>query len=130
MVKILKEVITITNISRGLIHGNRLTINNLIDSVEFLNETLLNIHEDIEPLFVTRRFLLVYGEVQIHCHRLKASINKINDDVNHLGVYLNGLSADRLNPDDVDSIHLSKEVSDIKKQLTTTMLREGPTTNI
>ena len=52
--EILNEVITITNISRGLIHENRLTINNLIDSVEFLNETLANIHEDIEPLFVTR----------------------------------------------------------------------------
>ena len=70
--EILNEVITITNISRGLIHENRLTINNLIDSVEFLNETLVNIHEDIEPLFVTRRFLLVHGEVQIHSHRLRA----------------------------------------------------------
>ena len=57
--EILNEVSTITNISNDLIHENRLTINDLINSVEFLNETLVNIHEDIEPLFVTRRFLLV-----------------------------------------------------------------------
>ena len=80
--EILNEVITIPNISRALIHENRLTINNLIDSVEFLNETLINIHEDIEPLFVTRRFLLVHGEVQIHSHGLKTSIDKIHNDVN------------------------------------------------
>ena len=113
--EILNEVITIKNISRGLIHENRLTINNLIDSVEFLNETLVNIHEDIEPLFATRRFLLVHGEVQIHSHRLRASIDKINDDVNHLCVYLNVLSTGKLSPDTVDPIHLGKELTDMQK---------------
>ena len=129
--EILTEVITITNISRGLIHENRLIINNLIDFVEFLNETLVNIHEDIEPLFVTRRFLLVHGKVQIHSHRLRASTDKINDDVNHLGVYLNVLRTGKLSPDIVDPIHLGKELTDIQKQLTPTlMLPEDPTTNI
>ena len=129
--EILNEVITITNISRGLIHENKLTINNLTDSVEFLNETLVNIHEDIETLFVTRRFLLVHGEVQIHSHRLKSSIDKILDDVNHLHVYLNVLSAGKLSPDIVDPIHLGKELTDLQKQLTPTlMLQEDPTRNI
>ena len=129
--EILNEVITITNISRGLIHENRLTINNLIDSAEFLNETLVNIHEDIEPLFVTRRFLLVHDEVQIHSHRLRASIDKINDDVNHLGVSVYVLSTGKLSPDTVDPIHLGKELTDIQKQLTPTLrLPEDPTTNI
>ena len=129
--EILNEVITITNISRGLIHENRLTFNNLIVSVEFLNETLVNIHEGIEPLFVTRRFLLVHGEVQIHGQRLKTSIDKIHDDVNHLAVCLNVLSTCKLSPDIVDPIHLGKELTDIQKQLTPTlMLPEDPTTNI
>ena len=129
--EILNDVIKITNISKVLIHENRLTINNLIDSVEFLNETLVNIHDDIETLFVPKRFLLVHGEVQIHSHRLKASIDKIHDDVNHLGVYLNVLSTGKLSPDIVDPIHLDKELTDIQKQLTPIlMLPEDPTTNI
>ena len=54
--EILNEyTITITNISRGLIHENRLTINNLIDSVEFLNKTLVNIHEDIESFISNKK---------------------------------------------------------------------------
>ena len=92
---------------------------------------MLNIHEDIEPLFVTRIFFLVHGEVQIHSHRLRASIDKINEDVNHLGVYLNVLSTGKLSPDIVDPIHLGKELTDIQKQLTPTlMLPEDPTTDI
>ena len=75
--------------------------------------------------------IFVYDEVQIHSHRLKASFDKINDDVNHLGIYLNALSTGRLNPDTVDPIHLGKELTDIEKQLTNIlMLPEDPTTNI
>ena len=38
--EVLDDVLSIINISRGLITENRLKINNLIDSVLTLNETL------------------------------------------------------------------------------------------
>ena len=39
------EVITVINFSRGLIDENVLTVNRLIDSVTFWNETLTSIHD-------------------------------------------------------------------------------------
>ena len=46
--------------------------------MKFLNETLVDIHVSVEPLFVTRRFLPVQGEVQIHKQRLAISLDKLN----------------------------------------------------
>ena len=60
------DVLSITNVSRGLIIENMFKINNLIDSVLTLNETVTNIEKELEPLFVTRRFLLMHAEVLIH----------------------------------------------------------------
>ena len=51
--------------------------------------------------------------------------------IHHLGVYLNVLSTGKLSPDIVDPIHLGKELTDMQKQLTPTlMLPDDPTTNI
>ena len=54
----LDDIVSITNISRAPITENRHMILSMIDSIQFLNDTLANIHKDIEPLFVTRSFLL------------------------------------------------------------------------
>ena len=37
------------------------------------NSNLVDMHEGIEPLFASRMFLLVHGEVQIHNPTLKVS---------------------------------------------------------
>ena len=50
---------------------NRLTINNLIDSIKLPNKALVNTHVSMEPLFVTRRLLLVHGELQIYNQKVK-----------------------------------------------------------
>ena len=52
--EVLDDVLSITNVSRGLITENRLKINNLIDSVLTLNETLTKTEKELEPLFVTK----------------------------------------------------------------------------
>ena len=41
--QILDEILTITNISRGLINENRLKIDVIIDTILSINETILNI---------------------------------------------------------------------------------------
>ena len=41
--EILDEIITITNISRGLINENRLNIDMIIDTILSINETIWNI---------------------------------------------------------------------------------------
>ena len=45
--QILDEIVTITNISTGLINENRLKINMIIDTILSINETILNIKEHI-----------------------------------------------------------------------------------
>ena len=84
--KVLDDIISISNISRARITENRLMINNMIDSIQFLSETLVNIHKKVEPLFITRRFLLTHVEVLIHTYRF--AVSEISNDINKLGQYL------------------------------------------
>ena len=129
--EVLDDDLCITNVSRSLITENRLKINNLIDSVLTLNETLANIEKELEPLFVTRTFLVIHDEVLIHSHRLRTAVNDIKGDIKHLGQYLNTLSSDRLNPNIIDAIHLRTELINIQKVLSPTLaLPENPANNI
>ena len=73
--EVLDDIISITNISRALITENRHVINSMIDSLLFLNDTLAHIQRDIQPLIVTRQFLLTHAEVLIHSHRLRVAVS-------------------------------------------------------
>ena len=75
--EVLNAVLSIANISRGLINENRLKINSLIDSILALNETLLSMEEHLQPLFTARRFLLVHSEFLTHKYRLRSAIGNI-----------------------------------------------------
>ena len=57
--QILDEIVTITNISRGLTNENRLKINMIIDTILNINETILNIKAHIQTLFTARRFFTI-----------------------------------------------------------------------
>ena len=46
--QILNEIVTITNISKGLINENRLKINMILDTILSINETILNIKTHIQ----------------------------------------------------------------------------------
>ena len=76
-------------------------------------------HASMEPLFVTRRFLLVHGKVQIHNQRLTVSLDKLNTDINNLELYLNVLSSGKLNPAIIDPIHLQIELANISETANT-----------
>ena len=54
--QILDEIVTITNISRGLINENRLHIDIITDIILSINETILNIKTHIQTLFTARIF--------------------------------------------------------------------------
>ena len=110
------------NTSGGLIHENRLAINNLIDYFNFLNETSVNTHEDIESLFVTRSFLLVHGEVQIHNQRLKVFLDKLNNNICHFESHLDVLSMGKLSPAISDPLHLQIELADMENRTPTLMV--------
>ena len=69
--QVLDEIVTITNISRGLINENRLKINMIIDSILSKNETILNLKTHIQTLFTARRFLLLHSEFMIHNTRVR-----------------------------------------------------------
>ena len=70
----------------------------MIDSIQFLNDTLANIHKDIEPMFVTSRFLLTHAEVLIHSHRPRVAVFDIRHDINKFGKCPDTLSFGKLSP--------------------------------
>ena len=55
--QILDEIVTITNISRGLIKENRLKIDMIVDNIFSINETILN--TKTHTLFTARQVLLL-----------------------------------------------------------------------
>ena len=96
----------------------------MIDSVLTSNETLTNIEKELEPLFVTRRFLLVHAEVLILSHRLRNAVNDIKGDISdikHISQYLNTLSSGRLHSNIIDPIHLRTDLINIQKDLSPTL---------
>ena len=119
--EVLDDIISITNISQALITENRHMMNSMIDSFLFLNDTLANIQKGIQPLFVTRQFLLAHAEVLIHSHRLRVAVSDIRNDINKFGKHLDTLSSGKLSPNLVDPIHLCDELLRIQKVLPPTI---------
>ena len=104
--EVLNDIISITNISRALFTENRHMINSMIVSILFLNDTLANIQKDIQPLHVTKIFLLIHAEVLIHSHRLRVAVSDIRNDINKFGKYQDTLSSGKLSPTLVDPTYL------------------------
>ena len=55
---VLNDVISITNVSRGLINENIKKINNIIDTIINLNQTIKHIAGQLEPLYIARNSCL------------------------------------------------------------------------
>ena len=68
--KVLDDVISVTNISKGLINENRLQINQIVSTISGINETISNIKEQLIPLFTARKFLIVQTEASLHHARI------------------------------------------------------------
>ena len=70
--KVFEDVISVTNISRELIHENRLKINQMVSTISGTNETISNIQKQLIPLFTARKFLIVQTEASLHHARFRS----------------------------------------------------------
>ena len=77
--KVLNNVISIANISRGLINANIMKINQFISTISFLNDTMDSIMNQLKSLFTTRRFLLLHTELLIHHSRIRSLLIEFAD---------------------------------------------------
>ena len=77
---VLNDVISIANISRGLINENILKINQIISTTTFLNDTMDSIMNQLKPLFSARRFLLLHIEILIHHARIRLLLGQMQTD--------------------------------------------------
>ena len=59
---VLNDIIAITNVSRGLINENINKINNIIDTIISLNQTIHYIRGQLQPLYIARRFMFAHTE--------------------------------------------------------------------
>ena len=112
---VLNYVISITNVSRGLINENIMKTNEIIGTITFLNETIDSLAERLKPLYVSRRFHFLHTESQIHQMRTRSLLKQINKDINLIKEYLNTHSAGKLTPTVTDPIHLKHELLKIIK---------------
>ena len=70
----------------------------------------LSMEKHLQPLFSTRRFLLVHSEFLILMYRLRSVMGDIKDDIKSLGQYLNAWGTGRLHFDIIDPICLRREL--------------------
>ena len=78
---ILNEILTITNISRGLINENRTKVNIIRDTLLGINETIISIEAHIKDLFSAKIFFLLNSESMIHHTRLRMLLKQMQHDI-------------------------------------------------
>ena len=64
--EVLNELVTITNVSRGLINDNRDIINNLVGTTLNLNDTIGSISDQLMPLFTARSFPYIFNSSMLN----------------------------------------------------------------
>ena len=69
--EILNDIISVANISRGLINQNIMKINDIIGTISNLNDSIGNIEQQLMPLFTARRFIFLHLEFLIHHSRVQ-----------------------------------------------------------
>ena len=79
--EVLNDIVSISNVSRTLINENRERINGMIQNIETLYHNLEDVRKDLSDLFNSRRFLIIYAEVQIHSKRLRTAVNTLQNDI-------------------------------------------------
>ena len=128
---VLSDLISVVNVSRGLINENVMRINQIIETISFLNKTVDCLAEKLKPLYITRRFYLLHTEIQIHHFRVRTLIRQINKEIDLIKEYLTIHSTGKITPTIIDSTHLKQELLNIQEQLPTRLsLPENPSLNI
>ena len=85
---VLNDVISITNVSRGLINENIKKINNIVDTIINLNQTIKHIAGQFEPLSTARKFMFMHTEFISHHTRIRMVTRQIADDIESIRSYL------------------------------------------
>ena len=93
---VLNDIITITNVSRGLINENINKINKIIDTIIGLNQTIGYLTEQIKPLYIARRFMLMHNEFMIHHSRIRTIIRQMTTDIDLIRQYLASFTSGKL----------------------------------
>ena len=129
--EVLNDIVSISNVSRTLINENREKINDMIENIGEIHQSLDIIKGDMKALFKTRRFFLIYAEARIHLERLRGSIQTLKEDMNRFNQILTMLVSGKLSPALIDPTHLQIELRSIQQQLPPTItLPEDPTQNV
>jgi len=82
--KVIADVISITNVTRGLVNENREMINRMTAALSAIRETLVTVGETFVPLYRARRFLQIFAEYSIHQGRIRALLAKVKEDMNYI----------------------------------------------
>lgn len=128
---VLNDVITVANISRGLINENILKINQIIDTISAINETIDFVLESLKPLYAARRFLFLHSEFIHHHSRVRYLMRQLHKDMRVIKQYLSVHSTGKLNAEIIDPTHLKIELIKIQKLLPDRLsLPEDPNKNI
>ena len=129
--KVLSNVISIANISRGLINENILIINQIISTITFLNDRMDSIMNQLRPLFSARIFLLLHTETFIHHARIRLLLGQIQADTAQIKEYIKIHIMGKLTPSITDPVHQRLELLQISKHLPTRLsLPEDPHCNV
>ena len=99
---VLNDVISITNVSRGLINENIKKINNIIDAIINLNQTIKHIAGQLEPLYTARKFMFMHTEFISHHTRLRMVTRQIADDIESIRSYLSTFTTGKITPQIID----------------------------
>ena len=103
---VLNDIITITNVSRGLINENINKINNIIDMIISLNQTIHYIRGQLQPLYTARRFMFMHIEFLIHHTRIRTITKQMTNDIELIRSYLSTFTTGKLTPQMIDPTHL------------------------
>ena len=126
---VLNDIISITNVSRGLINENIQKINNIVGTIISLNQTIRNIEGHLEPL--ARKFTFMHTEFISHHTKIRMITRQIADDINLIRSYLSTFTTGKITPEIIDPKLLRNELIKIYKQLPPKItLPENPKTNI
>ena len=119
--KVLQNVISVTNISRGLINENRIKVNQIISTISGINETISNIQEQLIPLFTARKFLIVQTEASLHHARIRSLLKELNSDLDLIRQYMSIHATNKVTPNIIDPTHLRQELLKIQSKLIQTL---------
>ena len=107
--KVLNNVISIANISRGLINENILKISQVITTITFLNDMMDSFMNQLRPLFSARRFLLLHTEMLIHHARIRSLLGQMQADTTQIRENLKIHITSKLTQSITDPVHLRQE---------------------